>query len=96
LAKKEVLLIVNDRYFNPWRGWSKPTTTNAPIEDEAVQAILGMNQKHILFPAQRFSGPFSTPKISPPTSLLPTSPLLPPSPHFPLIPISRTKESSRP
>jgi hypothetical protein len=37
LAKKEVLLIVNDRYFNPWKGWSNPTTTNAPIEDEAVK-----------------------------------------------------------
>jgi hypothetical protein len=29
-------------------GWSQPATTNAPIEDETVEAVLGMNQKHIL------------------------------------------------
>jgi len=29
-------------------GWSEPTTTNAPVEDEAVQVVLGVNQKHIL------------------------------------------------
>jgi hypothetical protein len=28
-------------------GWSEPAATNAPDEDEAVQAVLGMNQKHI-------------------------------------------------
>ncbi len=33
--------------------WSEPITTSAPIQDEAVQAILGMNQKHIL-PCLRF------------------------------------------
>jgi hypothetical protein len=31
-------------------GWSKPVATNAPFDDEAVQVVLGMNQKHI-FPA---------------------------------------------
>jgi hypothetical protein len=35
-------------------GWSEPTTTNAPIQNEVVQGILGMNQKHILFPCPRF------------------------------------------
>jgi hypothetical protein len=30
-------------------GSSEPAATNAPIEDEVVQAVLGMNQKHILF-----------------------------------------------
>jgi hypothetical protein len=31
-------------------GWNEPTATNAPIQHEAIQAVLGMNQKHILFP----------------------------------------------
>ncbi len=31
-------------------GWSEPTATSAPVQDEIVQTILGMNQKHILFP----------------------------------------------
>ncbi len=31
-------------------GWSEPVDTSALAQDEAVQAILGMNQKHILFP----------------------------------------------
>ncbi len=34
-------------------GWSEPVTTNAPVQDEAIQAVLGMNQKHIL-PCLRF------------------------------------------
>jgi hypothetical protein len=34
-------------------GWSEPTTTNAPVEDEAIKVILGMNQKHIL-PCPKF------------------------------------------
>jgi hypothetical protein len=29
-------------------GWSEPAATNAPVEDEAVEPVLGMNQKHIL------------------------------------------------
>jgi hypothetical protein len=49
-------------------GWSETTATNAPVQDEAVQAILGMNQKHILLPRD-FSAPFFAPKFSPPTSL---------------------------
>ncbi len=45
-------------------GWSEPTTTNAPVEDESVEAVLGMNQKHIL-PARTycFFPPFLWPKI---------------------------------
>jgi hypothetical protein len=34
-------------------GWNEPTAANAPIEDEAVEVVLGMNQKHILFPCTR-------------------------------------------
>jgi hypothetical protein len=33
---------------DPKPGWSEPAATNAPIEDEAIEAVLGMNQKHIL------------------------------------------------
>jgi hypothetical protein len=40
---------MNYKGFNQ-KGWSEPATTNALIEDEAIQAVLGMNQKHILFP----------------------------------------------
>jgi hypothetical protein len=29
-------------------GRSEPAATNAPVKDEAIQAVLGMNQKHIL------------------------------------------------
>jgi hypothetical protein len=29
-------------------GWSELVATNAPIEDDAVEAVLGMNQKRIL------------------------------------------------
>jgi len=31
-------------------GWNETTATNAPVQDETVQAVLGMNQKHILLP----------------------------------------------
>jgi len=34
-------------------GWSEPAATSAPVQDEAVQAVLRMNQKHIL-PCPRF------------------------------------------
>jgi hypothetical protein len=33
--------------------WSEPIATSAPIQDEVIQAVLGMNQKHIL-PRPRF------------------------------------------
>jgi hypothetical protein len=39
--------------------WSEPATTNASVQDEAVQAVLRMNQEHILFPCPRiFQPPF--------------------------------------
>jgi hypothetical protein len=54
--------------LNLLKGWSEPAATNAPVQDEVVQVILGMNQKHILFPLSRdFSTPFSVPKFSQPT-----------------------------
>jgi hypothetical protein len=53
-------------------GSSEPAAINAPVEDEVVQAILGMNQKPILFPCPGiFQPPSLPPKFSPPTS--PTS-----------------------
>jgi hypothetical protein len=66
-------------------GWSEPAATNAPVEDEAVQAILGMNQKHIL-PCLKF-WVFSVSSLWPQSfSLLPTSPppiyILPPTSHL--------------
>jgi len=66
-------------------GWSEPAATNAPIEDEAIQAVLGMNQKHILpYPKFLVFSASSLPQSFSllPTSLLFTSPLLPPS-HLP-------------
>jgi len=52
-------------------GWSETTTTDAPVQDEAVQAVLGMNQKHILLPCPGIFKPPSLPQKFP---LLPTSP----------------------
>ncbi len=71
-------------------GWSEAAATNAPVEDEAVQAVLGMNQKPSLFPAQGFFSPLLCPKIFP--SYLP-SPLLPTSPHFVLTPSSQLRSA---
>jgi hypothetical protein len=80
-------------------GWSELATTSAPVQDETVQAILGMNQKHILFPCLRNFQPPSLPQNFP---LLPTSPPPPtylPFPtsfsSFPAHSISRAWESSR-
>jgi hypothetical protein len=65
------------------QGRSEPAATNAPVQDEAVQAILGMNQKHILFPCPGIFQPPYLPKNFP---LLPTfTPLLPTSYLFHLI-----------
>ncbi len=91
-------------------GWSEPAATNAPVQDEAVQAVLGMNQKHkntSSSPAQGFFSPLPCPKIFlsylPPTSLLPITPhptcpphsYLPTSlPSFPAHSIFRASESS--
>jgi len=51
------------------KGWSEPVATSAPVQDEAVQAVLGMIQKHVL-PSPRFlvfSTSFLLPKFFPPT-----------------------------
>ncbi len=56
--------------------WCEPAATNALIQDEAVQTVLGMNQKHILFPCPRIFQPQNFPSYLPP-------PLLLPSLHFP-------------
>jgi len=62
--------------------WSEPAATTAPVQDEAFQAVLGMNPKTHPCPLPRdFPALFSAPKFTPPT------PLLPPSPHFPLTPL---------
>ncbi len=68
-----------------WRhgdfGWNEPTATNALIEDEVVQAILGMNQKHISL-AQSFwffqllLCPKLFPSYLPPLSYLPPTYLI--------------------
>ncbi len=60
--------------------WSEPAATNAPVQDEPVEAVLQMNKNPIL-PARMdfFFHLFSAPKISP---LLPTTyQPLPPSLH---------------
>jgi len=72
-------------------GWSEPGATSAPVQDEAIQAVLGMSQKHILFPCPKdFSAPFSASKFLLPTYFPPTS-----FTSFPLHSISRAWESSR-
>jgi hypothetical protein len=70
-------------------GWSEPIATSAPVQDEAIQAILGMNQKHILFPCLGIFQPLFCPQIFPSTYFPPSPtylPALPPSPHFLLTP----------
>jgi hypothetical protein len=74
------------------KGWSEPAATSAPIQDEAVQVVLGMNKKHILFPAQGFFSLLLCPKIFPSYLLSP--------PHtsftsFPTHSISIARESSQ-
>jgi hypothetical protein len=63
-------------------GWSEPAATNAPDEDEAVEAVLGMNQNHIL-PAQIYIF-FPASTLPQNISLLPT--YLPPPSYFLLTP----------
>jgi len=69
--------IGNNQFSKQQNGWNEPTTTSAPVQDEVVQAILWMNQKHIIFPCLGIFQPLLCPKIFP--SYLP-----PPSycPHF--------------
>ncbi len=81
-----------------------------PVQDEVIQAVLRMNQKHILFPSPGIFQPLYLPQIFPllptspfcpllPTSpfcpLLSTSPLLPPSPHFLLTPSLELKRTPK-
>jgi hypothetical protein len=70
-----------------------PTRVNEqpPVQDEAVQTVLRMNQKHILFPYPGiFQGLvfriFQPPSLPQNFPLLPTSLLLFLSLHFPFIP----------
>jgi hypothetical protein len=78
--------------------WTEPAATSALVQDEAVQAVLGMNQKHILFPCLGIFQPPSLPQNFP---LLPTSPPPTglPSPtsltSFLAHSVSRAQESSR-
>jgi len=78
--------------------WSEPAGTNAPVEDEAVQAILGMNQKPILFPCPGIFQPPSFPQnfalllTSPPPAYLPPPTSLT---SFPVHSISRVQYSSQ-
>jgi len=67
-------------------GWTEPGATSAPVQDEAFQAVLGMSQKHILFPCP---GIFQPPFLPQNFSFLLTSP--PPTSYtsFPLHSISR-------
>jgi len=64
-------------------GWSEPVATNALVEDEAIEVVFKMNQKHI--PLARnywFFEPLLYPKnfpYLPPSSFPPTSPFLPPT-----------------
>ncbi len=75
-----------ESFCSSWRKGNEPTTTNAPIEDEAVETVLGMNQKHIL-PNQKLLV-FSISFLPQNVSLLPNS-LPPTSPDFRFIPSSQ-------
>jgi hypothetical protein len=61
--------------------WSEPAATNAPVEDEAVQAILGWTKNKFSQPKVfGFVSLFSGPKFFPPTySPIPSSHLPHPS-----------------
>jgi len=51
-------------------GWNEPIATNAPIQDEVVQGVLGMNRNTSSSPCPRFFRLSSLPHSFP---LLPTS-----------------------
>jgi len=68
-------------------GWSEPAATNAPVQDEAVQAILGMNPNtssppslHIFYFPLPLPRVFSALLSAQSFPLLPTSPTLNPKP----------------
>jgi len=63
-------------------GWSEPAATSAPVHDEAIQAVLGMNQKHILSLCPGIFQPLSLPQNFP---LLPIQ-TPPPPPTYLLAP----------
>jgi hypothetical protein len=68
------------------------TATSAPVRDEALEAVLGMNQKHILFPCPGIFQPSSLPQNLP---LIPLSYPLPTSlTSFPAHSIAKAWESS--
>jgi hypothetical protein len=69
-------------------GWNEPTATNALVEDEVIQAILGMNQKHILFSC---AGIFQPPFLPQNFPFLPNSPPPTSFPSFPTYSISRAQ-----
>jgi hypothetical protein len=64
--------------------WSEPAATNAPVQDEPIEAVLRMNKNPILLARMDFFfSPLLCPKISPPpTYHLPTPPPLTPSPEL--------------
>jgi len=61
-------------------GWSELAATNAPVADEAVEAVFRMNENPILPARIFFFHLFPTPKFSP---LLPTTYLSHPTSHLP-------------
>jgi len=65
----------------PVLGWSEQAAINASIEDEVVQAVLGMNQKHIL-PYSKFLV-FSASSLPQSFSLLLPLSYLPPPSYLP-------------
>ncbi len=76
-------------------GWSELAATNAPVEDELVEAILWMNKNPILCPHVFFFPPLLCPKIfPPPTYHLPPLSYLPPTTPTPRHSIARALELS--
>jgi hypothetical protein len=75
--------------------WSELAATNAPVQDECIEAVLRMNKNPIL-PAcmEIFFHLFSTPKFPPPTYHLPPPSYLPPTNPSPPHSIARALETS--
>jgi hypothetical protein len=71
-VKYNKVVDIFNQYWSQFLSLSESATINAPVEDEAIQAILGMNQKHIL-PYPKFLV-FSTSSLTQSFSLLLTSP----------------------
>jgi len=47
-ASRMCIAALTRRMCSGSMGWSEPAATNAPVDDAAVEAVLRMNQKHIL------------------------------------------------